>query len=87
MIAVERAVIHCLGRITVTPSPAMFTSALLQYNSSSNTMAANIRWRWEYQPGSELFVVYNEGRDTALRGRADLQNRALVFKINRLLRF
>ena len=25
---------------------------------------ANVRLRWEYRPGSELFVVYNEERDT-----------------------
>ena len=42
----------------------MFVSALLQYNSGNNSLGANVRMRWEYQPGSELFVVYNEQRDT-----------------------
>jgi hypothetical protein len=46
-----------------------------------------VRLRWEYLPGSELFVVYNEGRDTTLRGLPDLQNRALIVKVNRLFRF
>ena len=65
----------------------MFTSALLQYNSTSNTVAANVRLRWEYHPGSELFVVYNEQRDTMGRRFPELENRALIVKFNRLFRF
>jgi hypothetical protein len=42
---------------------------------------------WEYQPGSELFVVYNEQRDTLARRFPGLENRAFVVKINRLFRF
>ena len=42
--------------------------------------------RWEYQPGSELFVVYNDQRDTALRPPF-LQNRAFIVKLTRLFRF
>jgi hypothetical protein len=45
-------------------TPLMFTSALVQYSSSQNTVSVNARVRWEYQPGSELFIVYNEERDT-----------------------
>jgi hypothetical protein len=28
-------------------------------------IVANARFRWEFDPGSDLFVVYSEGRDTA----------------------
>ena len=45
-------------------TPLMFVSALVQYNSGINAVSANVRLRWEYRPGSELFVVYNEERDT-----------------------
>jgi hypothetical protein len=38
-------------------SPRMFASALIQYNSSDNTYSTNLRYRWEYQPGSEFFIV------------------------------
>ncbi len=75
------------SRITYTVTPLMFVSALMQYNSSSAVMSANIRFRWEYQPGSELFVVYNDERDTLTRGVPDLRNRALIVKVNRLFRF
>jgi hypothetical protein len=47
----------------------------------------NLRFRWEYQPGSELFVVYTEGRDTFVPGRVSLETRGLVVKVNRLFRF
>ena len=68
-------------------SPRMFASALVQFNSSTNAMTANVRLRWEYQPGSELFVVYNEERDTLARSFPGLSNRALIVKVNRLFRF
>ena len=79
---------HLVGsRVTYTMTPLMFVSALLQYNSAIHAVAANVRLRWEYQPGSELFVVYNEDRDTWGRRFPDLANRALIVKINRLFRF
>jgi hypothetical protein len=79
---------HLAGsRVIVTMSPRMFASALVQYNSGSNAMTANARFRWEYQPGSELFVVYNDERDTRLRGFPGLMTRSFVVKINRLFRF
>jgi hypothetical protein len=72
------------SRVTFTMTPRMFTSALLQYNSSGNNVSANVRLRWEYVPGSELFVVYNEQRDTRTLRSPGLTNRALIVKINRL---
>ena len=68
-------------------TPLMFASALVQYNSSTNTVATNARLRWEYQPGSELFIVYNEERNTLTRGFPPLNDRALIVKVNRLFRF
>jgi hypothetical protein len=75
------------SRTTYTITPLMFVSSLAQYNSSNASLGANIRFRWEYLPGSELFVVYNEGRDTTERGIPELQNRSIVVKLNRLFRF
>jgi hypothetical protein len=75
------------SRLTYTMTPRMFVSGLVQYNSASNLVSANVRFRWEYQPGSELFVVWNEERDSQSAGVPDLQNRALILKITRLIRF
>jgi hypothetical protein len=75
------------SRVTYTMTPLMFASALIQYNSSTNRVSTNVRLRWEYRPGSELFVVYNEERDTLTAPRIpNLQNRAFIVKINRLFR-
>lgn len=79
---------HLMGsRVIYTATPKMFTSALLQYNSANTTIAANVRFRWEYQPGSELFVVYNEQRDTLSHRFPEMENRAFIVKVTRLFRF
>ena len=74
-------------RTTYTVTPLMFVSALLQYNSTNNSVGANVRLRWEYQPGSELFIVYNEQRNTLSPRFPLLENRAFIVKLNRLFRF
>jgi hypothetical protein len=68
-------------------SPRMFVSALLQHSSVDRSFSSNLRFRWEYHPGSELFVVWTDERDTLARQQDALRNRAFVVKVNRLLRF
>ncbi len=75
------------GRFNYTMSPRAFFSALVQYNSSTDSLSTNIRFRWEYEPGSDLFVVYTEGRDTDERGFPRMENRGLIVKFTRLFRF
>lgn len=77
------------SRVNYTFTPRMFVSGLLQYNSSTASVSTNLRWRWEYNPGSELFVVYTDDRRTELPTPATpaLMDRGLVVKINRLVRF
>mgnify|MGYP001173578051 FL=1 len=78
------------ARVNFTVTPRMFFSGLLQYNSSGDTFSTNVRLRWEYSPGSELFVVYTEDRDTdpfLPDRRTQLRNRGFVVKTTRLLRF
>ncbi len=74
-------------RLNYAFNPRMFFSGLVQYNSSTDRWSNNLRLRWEYSPGSELFVVYTEERDLeALRPsrHTGLRNRGFVVKINRL---
>ena len=75
-------------RATYTITPRMFVSGIVQYNSSGSSFGSNVRFRWEYRPGSELFVVYTDDYNTAeLRPDVtSLRNRALVIKLNRLFR-
>ena len=74
-------------RVTHTFTPRMFLSGLVQYNSISMQLGTNVRFRWEYQPGSELFLVYNDQRDTMLRRAPMLESRSIVVKLTRLFRF
>lgn len=73
-------------RMTWTVSPRMFLSALIQRNTSNTTVSTNVRLRWEYRPRSEVFLVFNDQRDTAAAAQGAM-NRTLVVKINRLLQF
>ncbi|HUE87890.1 MAG TPA: DUF5916 domain-containing protein [Vicinamibacterales bacterium] len=75
------------SRITYTLSPRMFAGALVQYQSNGSSVSTNVRFRWEYLPGSELFVVYSDGRSTLTRGFPTLQNRSFVVKATRLFRW
>ncbi len=68
-------------------SPRSFVSGLFQWNSSSSTLSSNVRFRWEYEPGSDLFIVYSDGRLTDGSGLQTLQNRTFAVKFTKLFRF
>jgi hypothetical protein len=74
-------------RVIFTPNAKTALTSYLQYNGSSRTMSASLRLRWEYLPGSELFVVYSDGRNTLTGGYPDLLNRSVAVKVTRLFRF
>ncbi|MEO5740443.1 MAG: DUF5916 domain-containing protein [Vicinamibacterales bacterium] len=74
------------SRVIYTFTPRTFIGALVQYNSNSNTLSVNARLRWEYRQGSDLFVVYSDGRDTFERGLPKLQTRSFTVKLTRFFR-
>ena len=73
-------------RVNYTFSPRMFVSSFIQYNASSDALLSSVRLRWEYEPGSDLFVVYSEGRED-LSGMPALANRTFAVKFTKLFRF
>src|SRR5690606_23268859 len=74
-------------RLTYSFNPRMFVAGLAQYNSSNQVLGANLRLRWEYAPGSELFVVYTDDRSGDPFERfPDLTRRSLVVKVTRMFR-
>ncbi len=75
------------ARFILTPTPRLSVAALVQANSAADTVSSSVRLRWEYTPGSELFLVYSDGRDTTSETPIGLLNRSLVFKITKLFRF
>jgi len=70
-----------------TPTPRMLISSLTQFNASDHTVSSSVRLRWEYIAGSEFFVVYSDGRNTAEAPVPGLINRSVAIKLTRLLRF
>ncbi len=75
-------------RVTYTITPRMFVSGIVQYNTAGTSAGSNVRFRWEYRPGSELFVVYTDDYNTEANhpSATALRNRAFVVKFNRLFR-
>ena len=74
------------SRFSYTPTTRVFVSSLVQFNVDAHTMASSLRVRWEYQPGSDLFVVFSDGRNTVRPGY-DVANRSVAVKATRLMRF
>jgi hypothetical protein len=74
-------------RFVVSPSARLTFSSLTQFNPGADTLTSSVRMRWEYAPGSDLYVVYSDGRDTAATGFPHLQNRSFAIKATRLFRF
>ncbi len=65
----------------------MFVNGILRDNSAGHSFGSNVRFRWEYRPGSELLVVDTDDFDTdAKPNMASLRKRAFVVKFNRLFR-
>ncbi|MEA1896838.1 MAG: DUF5916 domain-containing protein [Bacteroidota bacterium] len=47
-------------------STAFTASAFIQYNSAINAVSSNIRLRYNPREGNDLYIVFNEGRNTQL---------------------
>ena len=65
-------------------NPNMMLNAFLQYNADSHQFISNIRYNIIHRPLSDLFIVYNERRDT-LTG--EFIDRAILFKATNLFNF
>ena len=76
------------GRGTLSFTPRMLVAALVQYNSSASLVTTNVRYRWEFSPGSEIFLVYSDGRDTLapVARQSSTLNRGFTVKVTRLFR-
>jgi hypothetical protein len=75
------------SRFNWTLSPRMAFSSLLQYNSSNDTLSSSLRMRWEYEPGSDFYLVYTDGRATDGNGFPLLESRTIAVKMTKLFRF
>jgi Domain of unknown function (DUF5916)/Carbohydrate family 9 binding domain-like len=70
---------------TLSPRTAIIT--FLQYNSSTDSLSSSVRLRWEYEPGSDFYAVYTDGRATDVNGFPLLESRTFALKFTKLFRF
>jgi hypothetical protein len=75
------------SRFNWTLSPRLAIISLIQYNSSNDSLSSSVRLRWEYEPGSDFFVVYTDGRTTDVEGFPRLEARTFAIKFTKLFRF
>jgi hypothetical protein len=59
-------------------------NAFVQYNADTHEVSSNIRFNIIHRPLSDLFIVYNDRRDT---DRNSLIDRALIVKFTNLFDF
>lgn len=53
-------------RIGTALNTKLSTNALIQYNSAQASLSANVRFRYNFREGNDLWIVYNEGVNTEL---------------------
>jgi hypothetical protein len=70
------------ARVNYGFSTTMFLNALIQYNSDTNQWSSNVRFNIIHRPLSDIFVVYNEHRDSI---SGNLIDRALIAKMTYMI--
>jgi len=69
-------------------STSMSLRTLTQYNSSNEQWSTSARFRYQYRPGSDLYVVYDEiRRDLPVAAPNEYRDRQLVVKATYLLSY
>lgn len=53
-------------RVSHSFSPDFYLKGFVQYNDDRKTASFNFLWWYHYKPGSDVYVVYNQGWDTDL---------------------
>ncbi len=51
-------------RVETALNTRLSTSAFIQYNSVSRSLSTNVRFRYNFREGNDLWIVYNEGMNT-----------------------
>ncbi len=70
------------ARIKLAYNTRLFGNALIQYNSQRDAFSVNFRIDFIHRPGSDLFIVFNERRET--QGGWSPESRAFIVKVTYL---
>jgi hypothetical protein len=72
------------ARVLYGFTPRLFLNAFLQYNADTKQVSSNVRFNFTHHPLSDIYIVYNDRRDTA---GGQLVERALIVKVTNLFTF
>ena len=72
------------ARVLYGFTPRAFFNAFLQYNADTHQVSSNLRFNFTHRPLSDLYVVYNDRRDTTT---GQVLERAVIVKLTNLLSF
>ena len=65
-------------------SPRAFFNAFIQYNADTRQVSSNLRFNFTHHPLSDIYVVYNDRRDST---GGQLIERAFIVKVTNLFNF
>ena len=71
-------------RLLYAFTPRAFFNAFLQYNADTRQVSSNVRFNITYRPLSDVYLVYNDTRDTS---RSEIVGRSFAVKVTRLVDF
>jgi hypothetical protein len=71
-------------RVTYAFTPRIVVRSFVQYNADTHQVSSNFRFNWTHHPLSDLFIVYNDTRDT-LTGLT--RERTFTVKLTNLFSF
>ena len=63
------------SRVSYSFSPDLFVKSFIQYNDERRSASFNFLFWYVYRPGSDLYVVYNEGWETGVPGPREIRPR------------
>jgi hypothetical protein len=72
------------ARILYGFTPRAFLNAFVQYNRDTHQISSNLRFNFTHRPLSDIYVVYNDRRDTT---SGDVLERAVILKVTNLFSF
>jgi len=70
-------------RVSYSFTPALFVKGFVQYNDAQRRASLNLLLWSIYRPGSDFYIVYNQGWDTDVPGApaSQVRNRSLSVKL------
>ena len=69
-------------RFFVSFTPYIFLNTFIQFNDETEFARFNVRFGWNYRPGSDLYVVYQDNRQGSSFGSLDFDERRLTVKFS-----